>query len=832
MSADVIKRSNPADDYELLQRVGSGTYGEVYKARDIRSDTLAAVKVVKLEAGDNFAVIQQEIMVIRECSHPNIIAYFGSYIRRDRLWIVMEYCGGGSLQDIYHLTGPLSELQIAFVCRETLRGLNYLHNMGKIHRDIKGANILLSSNGDVKLADFGVAAQITATIGKRKSFIGTPYWMAPEVACVEKRGGYGMLCDVWATGITAIELGECQPPLFDLHPMQVLYLMTKSGYKPPHLKDKHRWSPLFHDFVRQCLTKNPKKRPSPEKLLTSHPFVLGSLSARMTRDLLDKVNGAPSDVYDRMSKTVDDLTEEESDMDDAPPLLTPDAAPIKIGLPAHLNGLRLDAKCLEQLTSSPHSTSSETDRKTPTATPRGLNRGYHSERTLPAKEMQSLPDVIGGDALLHCASGNGVIHDDDETIRAPRAPPRTLRAAQKAAASGSENNRFSSTSIASTPSEDSMSTFFGMPIIPKVPMGACFSKIMDGTDLKINCAASWVHPLTGAHLLLFGTEQGIYSFDTNCLPDGNLTKIHHRRCSWMFVYSDRLTAIQGNTPYLYRHDLIALTQKNLTLKMSKNLNKIPEKYVPKRLAITVRMPETRGALQCTVKQGEGAQSSSLFLCCAVPKTVHLFQWYKPMNQFVLVRSEPLREDIRFPIRPFALVNSRASDFPELCIGVGRMSGASEFQFNMINFCSSTRNSEVSDGYNSSFGSLAEDEMLEVGNMHQIDRNTLCFSFRNKVVITDLEGFERPKPSIFTFNFHIEYLHVVDGTILAFHANGVQGRDLKTNLNTQDLCDVSRLYRVIGDDRVIILRSQLMTARNAGDTLDISLLMGHSDTPTL
>ncbi|CAI2353598.1 unnamed protein product [Caenorhabditis sp. 36 PRJEB53466] len=811
MSADVIKRSNPADDYELLQRVGSGTYGEVYKARDIRSDTLAAVKVVKLEAGDNFAVIQQEIMVIRECSHPNIIAYFGSYIRRDRLWIVMEYCGGGSLQDIYHLTGPLSELQIAFVCRETLRGLDYLHNMGKIHRDIKGANILLSSNGDVKLADFGVAAQITATIGKRKSFIGTPYWMAPEVACVEKRGGYGMQCDVWATGITAIELGECQPPLFDLHPMQVLYLMTKSGYKSPHLKDKHRWSPLFHDFVRQCLTKNPKKRPSPEKLLTTHPFVLGSLSARMTRDLLDKVNGAPADVYDRMSRTADDLTEEESDMDDAPPLLTPDAAPLRIGLPSHLNGLRLDSKCLEQLTSSPNTSAMETDRMTPTATPRALNRGYHSERTLPAKEMPSLPDVVGGDALLHC--GNGVIHDDDETIRAPRAPPRTLRAAQKAAANNGEN-RFSSTSITSTPSDDVPTAFFGMPIIPKVPMGACFSKIMDGTDLKVNCAASWVHPLTGAHLLLFGTEQGIYSFDTNFMPDGNLTRIHHRRCSWMFVYSDRLTAIQGNTPYLYRHDLIALTQKNLTLKMSKNLNKIPEN------------PPVHGETR------RRSTVNSLFLCCAVPKTVHLFQWYKPMQQFVLMRSEPLREDVRFPIRPFALVNSRTSDFPQLCIGVGKMQGSSEYQFNMINFCSSTKNSELSGDPNSSFGSLADDEMLEVGNMHQIDKDTLCFSFRNKVVLTDLEGFERPKPSIFTFNFHIEYLHVVDNSILAFYSNGVQGRDLRTNLNTQDLCDVSRLYRVIGDDRVIVLRSQMMSSRNAGDTCDISLLMGHADTPVL
>jgi serine/threonine protein kinase len=139
------------------------------------------------------------------------------------------------------VTGALSELQIAFVCRETLKGLNYLHFKGKIHRDVKGANILLTRCGDVKLADFGVAAQITATIGKRKSFIGTPYWMAPEVACVERNRGYGPVCDVWAVGITAIELAELQPPLFDLHPMQVLYLMTKSNYKSPRLRDQYHW---------------------------------------------------------------------------------------------------------------------------------------------------------------------------------------------------------------------------------------------------------------------------------------------------------------------------------------------------------------------------------------------------------------------------------------------------------------------------------------------------------------------------------------------------------------------------------------------------------------
>ncbi|XP_068607624.1 TRAF2 and NCK-interacting protein kinase-like isoform X3 [Brachionichthys hirsutus] len=276
---DLSALKDPAGIFELVELVGNGTYGQVYKGRHVKTGQLAAIKVMDV-TGDEEEEIKAEINMLKKYSHHrNIATYYGAFIKKnppgidDQLWLVMEFCGAGSVTDLIKNTkgNSLKEEWTAYICREILRGLTHLHQHKVIHRDIKGQNVLLTENAEVKLVDFGVSAQLDRTVGRRNTFIGTPYWMAPEViACDENPDAtYDFKSDLWSLGITAIEMAEGAPPLCDMHPMRALFLIPRNP--APRLKSK-KWSKKFQSFIESCLVKSHGQRQSTEQLL-KHPFI-------------------------------------------------------------------------------------------------------------------------------------------------------------------------------------------------------------------------------------------------------------------------------------------------------------------------------------------------------------------------------------------------------------------------------------------------------------------------------------------------------------------------------------------------------------------------------
>ena len=307
-----------SERFELGPRIGRGSAGDVHTARDKLTDDVVAVKLVDLEeAEDEVEDIQREISYLMQCSSPFVTKYLGCWLDpgSTRLAIAMEYMAGGSVADLISeaFGGPLPESACAVVCRDLLYALDYLHGEGKIHRDVKCANVLLTGAGEIRLADFGVAGTLTQTLGgnKRRTFTGTPFWMAPEVIQAHESDGYNSKCDIWSLGITAMEAANGTPPYSDLHPMRVLFFIPKN---PPPRLEGASFSAEFKEFCAACLQKDPDRRPRAAQLV-NHRFIADApercdeLVDRVTRRMrgetsTSEMNDSPSNANAEDTSTV------------------------------------------------------------------------------------------------------------------------------------------------------------------------------------------------------------------------------------------------------------------------------------------------------------------------------------------------------------------------------------------------------------------------------------------------------------------------------------------------------------------------------------------------
>ncbi|KAM4681425.1 mitogen-activated protein kinase kinase kinase kinase 3 isoform 10-T13 [Amazona ochrocephala] len=787
-----LSRRNPQEDFELIQRIGSGTYGDVYKARNVNTGELAAIKVIKLEPGEDFAVVQQEIIMMKDCKHPNIVAYFGSYLR-----------------------------------------------------------------------------------------------MAPEVAAVERKGGYNQLCDLWAVGITAIELAELQPPMFDLHPMRALFLMTKSNFQPPKLKDKMKWSNSFHHFVKMALTKNPKKRPTAEKLL-QHPFVTQPLNRSLAIELLDKMNNPDHSTYHdfddddpeplvvphRIHSTSRNVREEKTrseinfgQVKFDPPLRKetephhefPDSSDFfdnseEVYYTARSNlDLQLEYghgpqcdyflggnKSLlksveEELHQRGHvahledDDDADDDAKHATMKPKVPPPLPPKPKSIfiPQETHSSENDNQG--TIKRCPTSESPAKSASQVP--PRPPPPRLPP-QKSNVLGNgvsyvqlngeregsphQQNEVRDTNFSRREKKEILKPISnGLPPTPKVHMGACFSKVFNGCPLKIHCATSWINPDTRDQYLIFGAEEGIYTLNLNELHETSMEQLFPRRCTWLYVMNNCLLSISGKASQLYSHNLPGLfdyARQMQKLPVAIPAHKLPDRILPRKFAVSTKIPDTKWCQKCCVVRNP--YTGHKYLCGALQSSIVLLEWVEPMQKFMLIKH--IDFPVPCPLRLFEMLVVPEQEFPLVCVGVSRGR-----DFNQV-----VKFETVNPNSTSSWFTETDTTETSVVHVTQLERDTILVCLDCCIKIVNLQGrlkSSRRLSSELTFDFQIESIVCLQDSVLAFWKHGMQGRSFRSNEITQEISDNTRIFRLLGSDRYEETQTWHVTMKNVFSSYLVQVL---------
>ncbi|KAF7664225.1 hypothetical protein LDENG_00184950 [Lucifuga dentata] len=689
--------------------------------------------------------------------------------------------------------------------------------------------------------------------------------------------------------------------MFDLHPMRALFLMSKSNFQPPKLKDKNKWSTTFHNFVKVSLTKNPKKRPTAERLL-SHMFVAQTgLTRRLAVDLLDKMNNP--DNHQHYSEVDDDdleplsavrhtirSTNKQARAERTRSEINSNNGTVQGGpssSPSFTERRRGDA--VDKLQFEPplrketeaHSemdVSKENDFSSPWSpfAERGITtRGHvtHLEDAFEEVELSTLkpgipPPPLPPKPRLNSSSeelglndekcltvrrfpnsengsgqptrrqstpehGNKVENSPPDYLSASVSSPGFLSHASDPALSKSEckDNDTDDSENGDSPKpppnrphrkekkEYPKPAINGLPPTPKVLMGACFSKVFDGCPLKINCATSWIHPDTKDQYLIFGTEGGIYTLNLNELHEATMEQLFPRKCTWLYVINNNLMSLSGKNFQLYSHNLIGLFEqlKKPGLAAQFQTHRFPDKILPRRFALTTKIPDTKGCHKCCIVRNP--YTGHKYLCGALQSGIVLLQWYEPMQRFMLIKHFDF--PLPSPLKVFEMLVVPEQEYPLVCVAISLGTEPGQvvrFETINLNSCSSWF-TEMGTSH----------QQVDAIHVTQLERDTVLVCLDQNLKIVNLQGklkSNKKLASELSFDFCIASVVCLQDSVLAFWKHGMQGKSFKSNEVTQEISDPSRVFHLLGSDRVVVLESR--PTDNPMALSNLYILAGHEN----